>query len=41
MRYLNQRPSKIRSLDAVNMWTLAEMGTERGKKLHKKAIKRK
>lgn len=38
---MNQRPSKIRSIEAVNMWSLAEMGSGRGKKLYKKAIKRK
>ena len=38
---MKQRPSKIRSLDAVNAWTLAEVGKNRSKKIDKKLIGRK
>lgn len=38
---MNPRASKLRSLDAVNMWTMAELGENRSKKIYKHLIKKK
>lgn len=38
---MNQRTSKLKSLDAVNTWTFAEIGEKKAKKIEKALIKRK
>lgn len=37
---MTNRPHKLRSLDAVNYWTWAEIGEKRAKKSHKNEINR-
>lgn len=39
--FMQQRPSKIRSLDACGAWEIAEMGSGPAKKYNKRAIRRK
>lgn len=38
---MNQRPSKVRSLDIVSSWSYAELDTGRAKKIEKQLIKKK
>lgn len=38
---MKQHTSKLKSLDAVNTWTLAEIGEKKAKKIEKTLIKSK